>query len=897
MLTMLLSMFTVMASASAEPCEGMHSEADVEAGTAKEYPKRDATCKEGATPKYWECLKCGEYFWFDGNGKCTTSPTAPAATGKPDATKHQLRQVEAKDATCKEQGNIPYVICDVCGNMWRDMTLKDQITVVNTPIDTSKHKYVPVAEKEETCTEDGNAAYSKCSVCGQVIDAEGKKTDLLAVTYPKLGHKIVPARGNPATCTDKGVKDHYECARCGAEFADAYGKTPFTDKEIPAAGHQLTETKAVEPTCTENGTKAYWTCSVCKKMFSDKKGTQEIERPETISALGHDLEHVAAKEPTKTATGNIEYWHCKRCDKYFSDKDGTTEIQKEDTVIPQLKEEKHVLTINVPKVDNKVAGTVTYEGAELPKLEGLQNGDTRTLVAEAKDGYEFLKWEVTGATVSSDTNTTTTVKMGDTDATITAKFVKKTAPVDTFKLTVEQVGDHGTFKIRKKLDNGKWGDWWTAADDDSTSIEISNLKKGTSYQIKAVPGTNYEASWKVNNKTATVDNDIYTATINKNDISVEITFTKIDTKNLKLSVDLDERHGKLKYYDDDEEKWVTYDDEYWTLSKGDKVEFKAVPDSGYKAVWQLGSGSKTSATYYDVTYRDMDGKNRTLHVDFVKKSSSDVDDYPTLTFDITGGKHGTVYRGTREYEDGDVISIKKNDKMTFKAKTDKGYVAVWTYKGESYVGDEFTVKMGSKDAKLYVEFMDKDDIRLTELPFRDVSKRDWYYDDVVYVYRKGYMDGMSSTRFGGELNTTRGQIVTILWRLTGEPRATKRNPFTDVSSSQYYYDAISWAYDAGVVDGFDAHTFKPDQNVTREQLAAILYRYAKYMNLSTSGSAYLAKYRDADKIANWAYDAMAWANYRGLINGTSATRIDPKGYATRAQIAAILHRFAVEYGA
>ena len=73
------------------------------------------------------------------------------------------------------------------------------------------------------------------------------------------------------------------------------------------------------------------------------------------------------------------------------------------------------------------------------------------------------------------------------------------------------------------------------------------------------------------------------------------------------------------------------------------------------------------------------------------------------------------------------------------------------YKGDTYVGDEYTVKMGATDAKLYVEFMDKDDIRLTELPFRDVSKRDWYYDDVVYVYRKGYMDGMSSTRFGGEL--------------------------------------------------------------------------------------------------------------------------------------------------
>ena len=801
MLTMLLSMFTVMASAAAAPCDGMHSDEDVKAGTAKEYPEKDATCKEGANPKYWECLKCGEYFWFDAEGKCTTSPIAP--TGKPDATKHQLRQVEAKDATCKEQGNIPYVICDVCGNMWRDMTLKDQITVVNTPIDTSKHKYVPVAEKEETCTEDGNAAYSKCSVCGQVIDAEGKKTDLLAVTYPKLGHKIVSARGNPATCTDKGVKDHYECARCGAEFADAYGKTPFTDKEIPAAGHQLTETKAVAPTCTENGTKAYWTCSVCGNKFSDKEGTKPIQNPEPISALGHDLEHVAAKEPTKTATGNIEYWHCKRCDKYFADEACTNEITKAQTVIPKLvEEEEHVLTFSIGK-----------------------NGK----LAYADDGFEITSGR-TKALKSDD------------------KALELVATADK------------NHKVVWQLDNGK------------KHYEGSTAKITISYK-----DLNVKSELKVwfEEITTELDLTIKVSGFDKGDIEYKYNGGKV--------TDLEKR-----------EKTWSLDD------KDEYVKFWLYPKTGYKAVVQLNDGKKYTYSYNEsltIDYDDLDGEDGTLYVSFVKKSSSDVDDYPTLTFDITGGKHGTVYRGTREYEHGDVISIKKNDKMTFKAKADKGYVAVWTYKGDTYVGDEYTVKMGANDAKLYVEFMDKDDIRLTELPFRDVSKRDWYYDDVVYVYRKGYMDGMSSTRFGGELNTTRGQIVTILWRLTGEPRATKRNPFTDVSSSQYYYDAISWAYDAGVVDGFDAHTFKPDQNVTREQLAAILYRYAKYMNLSTSGSAYLAKYRDADKIANWAYDAMAWANYRGLINGTSATRIDPKGYATRAQIAAILHRFAVEYGA
>ena len=418
-------------------------------------------------------------------------------------------------------------------------------------------------------------------------------------------------------------------------------------------------------------------------------------------------------------------------------------------------------------------------------------------------------------------------------------------------------------------------------------------------EFQTTPKKGYKTVWKFDDYQSPTHEDNVEVAVT-GDRTVEISFQKKTTgDDLTLELDISGwSHGDVyAKKNSGTSKKVTKDNLDYTLSEDGKVKFTAYPDSGYKAVWQLENGQKYTGDTFTVYYEDMDDEDCVLYLSFVKKSTVIDNDYPTLTFDITGGKHGTVYRGTREYEDGDVISIKKNDKMTFKAKTDKGYVAVWTYKGDTYVGDEYTVKMGANDAKLYVEFMDKDDIRLTELPFRDVSKRDWYYDDVVYVYRKGYMDGMSSTRFGGELNTTRGQIVTILWRLTGEPRATKRNPFTDVSSSQYYYDAISWAYDAGVVDGFDARTFKPDQNVTREQLAAILYRYAKYMNLSTSGSAYLAKYRDADKIANWAYDAMAWANYRGLINGTSATRIDPKGYATRAQIAAILHRFAVEFGA
>ena len=805
MLTMLVSMFTVMASA--ETVESCTHEDEVGKTTYTYHEAEEATCTKEGHNEYWLYSKCGAVAIY--NASLERYEVQPNGIPKIaiDPTKHQLRQVAAKDATCKEPGNIAYVVCDLCGKMWRDMTLKDQLDVVNTPIDTSKHKLDKVDAKDPTCTEDGYEAYWKCSVCGQLFsDDKGTKKIDTPVKRNKTGHAPMLMAGNAATCTKEGWQPYYVCKTCQKEFKDADCTQEITDpswKTIPKIQHQLTRTDEKPATCTENGTKAYWTCSVCGMKFSDQEGTKPIQSPETISALGHDLEHVAAKEPTKTATGNIEYWHCKRCDKYFADEACTNEITKAQTVIPKLvEEEEHVLTFSIGK-----------------------NGK----LAYADDGFEITSGR-TKALKSDD------------------KALELVATADK------------NHKVVWQLDNGK------------KHYEGSTAKITISYK-----DLNVKSELKVwfEEITTELDLTIKVSGFDKGDIEYKYNGGKV--------TDLEKR-----------EKTWSLDD------KDEYVKFWLYPKTGYKAVVQLNDGKKYTYSYNEsltIDYDDLDGEDGTLYVSFVKKSSSDVDDYPTLTFDITGGKHGTVYRGTREYEDGDVISIKKNDKMTFKAKADKGYVAVWTYKGDTYVGDEYTVKMGSKDAKLYVEFMDKDDIRLTELPFRDVSKRDWYYDDVVYVYRKGYMDGMSSTRFGGELNTTRGQIVTILWRLTGEPRATKRNPFTDVSSSQYYYDAISWAYDAGVVDGFDARTFKPDQNVTREQLAAILYRYAKYMNLSTSGSAYLAKYRDADKIANWAYDAMAWANYRGLINGTSATRIDPKGYATRAQIAAILHRFAVEYGA
>lgn len=827
-----------------------------------------------------------------------SAETVGSCTHEDEVGKTTYTYHEAEEATCTKEGHNEYWLCSKCGavaiyNASLERYEVQSNGIPKTPIAPTNHKDLqPVAAKAATCTKDGNEAYYHCDACKKNFsDAAGTKeiTNLETVKIPATGHTLVQVEGKAATCVHKGCWAHQKCLECGQLFnklGEPWSGTTEIEKD-PTNHEKLENVEAKAPTCTETGLTAGSKCSACGVV---------LKKQEVIPALGHDLEHVAAKEPTKTATGNIEYWHCKRCDKYFSDADGKNEIKQADTVIPQLKEEKHTLTIAVEKVNGAVPGEVQYAGKPYEMLEGLQKGETRELTAVAKSGYQFKEWKINGASVSDSKKATTTVTMDDTDATITAVFEKTTTPA-RYKLEIDRNNTKGSIKYRAWLGN-RWSSWSTI-EDDNYPLAIQGLQKGDKIQIKALPNSGYVATWMIDRVFETVKDNTYTVTIDDADVSVYVMFQKKISSDRELDLDISGwKHGEIKYRVNNGTKYTLTSSDYpFTLEEGDKITFYIDADSDYTAKWNLDKDSKSYSDEFTVRYKDIDEDGSTLHISFVKKSTIVDNDYPTLTFDITGGKHGTVYRGTREYEDGDVISIKKNDKMTFKAKADKGYVAVWTYKGESYVGDEFTVKMGSKDAKLYVEFMDKDDIRLTELPFRDVSKRDWYYDDVVYVYRKGYMDGMSSTRFGGELNTTRGQIVTILWRLTGEPRATKRNPFTDVSSSQYYYDAISWAYDAGVVDGFDARTFKPDQNVTREQLAAILYRYAKYMNLSTSGSAYLAKYTDADKIANWAYDAMAWANYRGLINGTSATRIDPKGYATRAQIAAILHRFAVEYGA
>lgn len=243
----------------------------------------------------------------------------------------------------------------------------------------------------------------------------------------------------------------------------------------------------------------------------------------------------------------------------------------------------------------------------------------------------------------------------------------------------------------------------------------------------------------------------------------------------------------------------------------------------------------------------------------VDKSYASVGDKVTIT--VTPGRNGSVQRITVTDEDGQRLKLTENRDGTY----------------------SFTMPNGA--ANVYARFSG------SGLPFADVPSGSWYYDDVAYVYDTGLMTGLTATAFGPNLSTTRGMIVTILWRMENEPAAKHGCPFADVRRGSYYEQAIAWASENGIVTGFDASTFAPDRAITREQLAAILFRFAAYRGMdAVTLRENLSSFQDQAAISAYAVSALNWAVGEGLMQGTG-DKLEPTGSATRAQVAAMLRRF------
>lgn len=255
----------------------------------------------------------------------------------------------------------------------------------------------------------------------------------------------------------------------------------------------------------------------------------------------------------------------------------------------------------------------------------------------------------------------------------------------------------------------------------------------------------------------------------------------------------------------------------------------------------------------------------------------------TLTFDTNGGsalKSVDVKAGT---------TIDLAQYVPVRA----GYTFLGWY-SDSALKNAVTSITLNRNTTVYAKW-DKQNTPSVKNPFTDVKPGDWFYDDVMFVYEKKLMMGTSSTLFSPNEAATRAMLATILWRMDGSPAPKSSAGYSDVPTGQWYSDAIAWATEKGIFEGYGNGTFGPNDPITREQLAAIFYRYASHKGYDMSAVGSLEQFSDKDKASSWALDALKWAIGSGLMNG-KGNALDPTGTATRAEIAAMLHRLVDKYG-
>ena len=308
--------------------------------------------------------------------------------------------------------------------------------------------------------------------------------------------------------------------------------------------------------------------------------------------------------------------------------------------------------------------------------------------------------------------------------------------------------------------------------------------------------------------------------------------------------------------------------QYWTLNDGDVVIWHYVNDYAHEvADWfndpnypSLGNG-----TYYNGWLRAADISPEQYVNELLGKI-------------LKVGKHGTVEPKLTFQHIGKSV--------TFTFKPDTGYKVKDVKVNGKSVGavKTYTIDKLTVSTRIEVEFTNG------KLPFTDVRESDWFYEDVAFAYENGLFAGTSDTTFSPNASMTRAMLVTVLYRLEGQPAVNGRSGFSDVQYNGYYEDAVTWAADNGIVNGTSTTMFSPNANVTREQMAAILYRYAQYKKYNTAASSGLNGFTDHASVSGYAAASLEWAVAEKLVNGSNG-KLMPTGNATRAQVAAILHRF------
>ena len=514
-------------------------------------------------------------------------------------------------------------------------------------------------------------------------------------------------------------------------------------------------------------------------------------------------------------------------------------------------EVKAIFEKDAPPAPTEYTVTVTNDGngtASASPAKAVAGAEI-TLTAMPNEGYHFKEWQVISGGVSIKNNKFT---MPNNNVEVKAIFEEDTPPAPTKHTVTVTSGGNGT-----------------------ASASHAKAVVGTEIRLTATPKEGYHfKEWQVISGGVTIENNKFT--MPSANVEVKAIFEK-DAPPAPTEFTITVTSGDNGTASASHAKAVV----------GTEITLTATPNKGYHfKEWQVISGG--------VTIKDdkftMPSANVEVKAIFEKDTGGGGGGYNppvtyyTLRFETGGGSDIPSVQGTyNTYID-----------LTKYVPTWRGHTFIGWYSERSLMNKVSGVYL-TKDMTVYAGWRVDENPGTGANPFTDVSEKDWFYGDVMFVYENGLMLGTSKTLFSPYGTATRGMMATILWRMEGSPAPKGKNSFTDVGAGKWYADAITWTAENGIFAGYGKDKFGPDDPITREQLAAIFYRYADYKGYDLTVKGNLDKFKDADKITDYAKTAMQWAVGSSLVKGKSGNLLDPQGTATRAEIAAMLHRFIEKY--
>ena len=519
-----------------------------------------------------------------------------------------------------------------------------------------------------------------------------------------------------------------------------------------------------------------------------------------------------------------------------------------------------------------ITTTTSANGRFVVNATKADAGEVVTITTSPNSGYKVSRVSVTGAVASKFTDNVYTFTMPNQNVTVSVTFER---------------GDYQVSLTNYTYDDGRislsTGTTTTGRYAEGKQVTIYAFPDRDFY-VRSLTITRTDNRQTVSYSESSTSDDVFYFTMPASDVTVRAYFTD---GVYEIATDID-GSGRLT---------ITGEDGNVTdvAEEGEEIRITASPSNNYR----LGD--------LYVTYTDSDDEDQVIYPEVEYKNNGNVDYYwfemPEYDVEIYADfgegdyvawidrsdmKNGTIRVSPNVADEDDTVSIYVTPDTGYQLDEliveDEDGHDVTTSSLAS--GTRYTFRMPDSDVTVTATFKSRN----YTSNFTDVPRYEWYYEAVSYVASEGLMNGVSTTQFNPNGTASRAQIVTILWRLAGEPSALT-GAFTDVPAGQYYSTAVAWASRQGIVTGVGNNRFEPNSNITREQLAVILYRYAQDAGYTTSASANITGYYDYARVNSYARTAMSWAVGAGLITGTSTTTLSPQDTATRAQVATILMRF------